>query len=113
MKLIVFINFHAEFHHGYIRDFLYSWELYLGIFRTERSWCLQLRNGLMQNDVSKSLYKGAGEGQKERKPVFQSVNKLLNPGEDQTGVVIMPFRNFSAGVIFFFRKIKCQMEVLV
>lgn len=105
MKLIVFINFHAEFHHGYIRDFLYSWELYLGIFRTERSWCLQLRNGLRQNDVSKSLYKrrrGESEGQKkERKPVFQSVNKLLNPGEDQTGVVIMPFRNFSAGVIFF------------
>lgn len=33
--------------------------------------------------------------------MFQSVNKLLNPGEDQTGVVIMPFRNFSAGVIFF------------
>ena len=53
--------------------------------------------------------KGGGEreGQKERKLVFQSVNKLVNPGEDQTGVVIMPFRNFSAGVnfvVFFFFK---------
>lgn len=104
-KFIVFINSHAEFHHGYIRHFLYSWEFYLGNFRTERSWCLQLRNGLRQHDVSKSLYerrRGESEGQKERKPVFQSVHKLVNPGEDQTGVVIMPFRNFSAGVNFFF-----------
>lgn len=55
-KLIVFINSHAEFHHGYIRHSLYSWEFYLGNFRTERSRCLQLRNGLRQYDVSKSLY---------------------------------------------------------
>lgn len=78
MKLTVFINFHAEFHHGYIRDFLYSWELYLGIFRTERSWCLQLRNGLRQNDVSKSVYERRRGRERDKKRESQCFRVLIN-----------------------------------